>query len=373
MKILVTESSMNWGGQEERTLHECLWLATRGHEIRIVGNADSALLQRASSEGLSTAQAPLRFAASPRGLGKIWREVTRFGPDVVNCHSQRDAWMCVPTRLAGVPVVRTQNISLPDRLSLERKWFYRNGCDHVIAGSSFIAQQLAEVVSPRTGVTVIGEGVNCEVFHPANNGTSFREQWNISPNTLLFGVVGTLLGEKGQALFLRAALLAWKANPDLRFVLVGEGARKNSTEETLRAYVAREFPKGDKCPIIFAGFQSDMPSVMAALDVLVVSSKRDAQTLVIPQAFATGKAVLGSKIGGIPDLIQHEKNGLLFPPNDKKAVVEGMLRLAKDRSLRIRLGNQARRFATEHLQIAGKMRALESVFARVVRNGKKPA
>lgn len=372
MKIIVTESSMNWGGQEERTLRECLWLVTRGHEVKIVANAGSALLGRAAAEGLPTAIAPLRFAASPSGLGKIWQEVTRFQADLLNCHSQRDAWMCLPNRLAGIPIVRTQNTNLPESLSIERAWFYRNGCDHIVAAASSIEQQLIQSakVSPKR-ITIIGEGVDCEEFHPSNNGAEFRRQWGIAPETTLLGVVGMLRGEKGQAVFLRAARLAWKRDPSLRFVLVGEGVRRNSTEQTLRDYVAKSFPAGSECPVVFAGFQKDVPRVMAALDVVVVPSIRDAQTLVIPQAFATGKPVIGSEVGGIPDLVHHEKNGLLFPVRDKQALSESMLRLAGDSSLRKRLGSQARRYAVEHLPIASKLRQLEAVFAKVVQQKRK--
>lgn len=367
LKILVTESSMNWGGQEERTLRECLWLAGRGHDVKLLGNADSAIVERAAAEGVPTATASLRFAASPRGLTKIWQEATRFEADIINCHSQRDSWMCVPTRLSGIPVVRTQNTNLPDKLSIERSWFYRHGCDHIIATAGSIQKQLVDGLKvPKARVTVIGEGVDTEKFHPRHDGVDFRRQWKIAPDAPLFGVVGMLRGEKGQALFLRAALVAWKRNPALRFVLIGEGVRKNSTEENLRAYVAKEFPAAD-CPVIFAGFQKDIPQAMAALDVLVVPSTRDAQTLVIPQAFATGRPVIGSNVGGIPDLVQPEKNGLLFPSRDKAALAESMLRLATDASLRKRLGSQARRFAQEHLQTAGKMRELEAVFTRIAR------
>lgn len=368
MKILVTESSMNWGGQEERTLRECLWLAGRGHEVRLLGNAESALIERATSEGLSTTTARLRFAASARGLTKIWQEAKRFEADLINCHSQRDSWMCVPTRLSGIPVVRTQNTNLPEKLSMERTWFYRHGCDHIVAAASSIQRDLVDGLKiPKNRVTVIGEGVDTEKFHPRYDGSEFRRQWNVPLDSPLFGVVGMLRGEKGQAIFLRAALLAWKSNPALRFVLIGEGVRKNSTEENLRAYVAKEFPAGRECPVIFAGFQKEIPQAMAALDVMVVPSTRDAQTLVIPQAFATGKPVIGSDVGGIPDLVQPEKNGLLFPVRDKKALAASMLRLAGDAPLRKRLGSQARRYALEHLQTSARMRELEAVFTRITR------
>lgn len=364
MKILVTESSMNWGGQEERTLSECKWLIHSGHQVRIMGNADSEIIRHATGQGLDTVTANFRFAASPHGLSAICREASRFSADVINCHSQRDSWMTVPTRFLGKPVVRTQNTSLPERLSVERAWYYRHGCNRIIAASNDIARQITEQARvPRERVSVIGEGVDCERFRDNIDGSAIRAEWGIPNDAPLFGVVGMLRGEKGQSVFIRAAALAWAKNPSIRFVLVGKGVRRNSSESELRELAAQKFSTASQSPLIFAGFETRMPEVMAALDVLVVPSIRDAQTLVIPQAFASGRPVIGTNVGGIPDLVTPDETGLLFPLKDHKTLADLMLQLAADPARRKRMGSNARRFANEQLTMISKFQSFEKILA----------
>ena len=98
-----------------------------------------------------------------------------------------------------------------------------------------------------------------------------------------------------------------------------------------------------------AGYREDISHVMAALDVLVVPSLCEAQTIVIPQAFAAGKPVIASRVGGIPELVRHEESGLLVQPGDDKELAAAMLRLLGEPVLRADLARAGLRLARREL------------------------
>lgn len=93
------------------------------------------------------------------------------------------------------------------------------------------------------------------------------------------------------------------------------------------------------------GFREDIPEVIAALDALVVPSHAEAQSLVIPQAFASAKPVIASAVGGIPELVDDGRNGLLTPPGDATGLAEAMERFVTDPQLRKRLSEAGLRHA----------------------------
>jgi len=119
-----------------------------------------------------------------------------------------------------------------------------------------------------------------------------------------------------------------------------------------------EFAGLSPAPVILTGFRRDIPRIMRALDCLVVPSGQEAQTLVIPQAFATAKPVIASRVGGIPELVTDGENGLLIPPADPANLAEAMLKIATDPALASRLAAEGRRFAERELAVDVKMSQL---------------
>jgi glycosyltransferase involved in cell wall biosynthesis len=113
-----------------------------------------------------------------------------------------------------------------------------------------------------------------------------------------------------------------------------------------------------------------VPVVMRALDVLVVPSTHDAQTLVIPQAFATGKPVIGSRVGGIPELVHQGKNGLLVKPGDVDELVQAMRFFLQHPKASREMGQAGLELARRELSYEVKMRQLQDSYAKAI--GSKP-
>ena len=138
-------------------------------------------------------------------------------------------------------------------------------------------------------------------------------------------------------------------------------------EHECRKRLEKAFPNQPpgEWPILMTGFRRDIPQAVAALDIVVVPSLAEAQSRIIPEAFAMRKAVIGSRVGGIPELIEDEVSGLLVPPKDGAALANAMRRLIDNRELRERLAAGGFRIATEQLALDQMMKKTVMIYESV--------
>lgn len=365
LHILHTESSPNRGGQEERILQECQWLKKHGHRIHLAVRPGSHLHEAARQDGLAVTEVPFHGSLNPGATLTLWRLCRRHRIDLLHTHSSHDAWAAYPLHLLGWPVVRSRNITL-STVGKGRSFIYRHGCRRVIATAETISRQLqSETGLPSSRIDVVGEAVDLDPFNPGNRGLPFRHRFGIPPEAPLFGIVAMLRGEKGHRDFLEAALLTHEQYPNTRFIVVGEPTPGSRVETQLRKRLAQVFSDG-RSPVIMAGFQADIPEVMAALDVLVVPSRAEAQSRVVPQAFAAGRAVIASEVGGLPELVKDGETGLLIPPAKPEALARAMTRLIREPNLRDRLAKRGRTFAERELGLDQLMQKTLEVYRRAL-------
>jgi glycosyltransferase involved in cell wall biosynthesis len=360
-RVLHVESSLNWGGQEQRTVTEVQWLRRAGHEAWIACNPDSELARRYPELCLSV---PLKRSFAPAASARLKALCLRHRVDVLHVHSPKDAWVCAPLHLTvGPPVVRSRQITNPVKPTWSRSIIYRRGCAHVVATSRSIRESLItrNAVEPER-ISTVGEGVDLEVFHPAVDGAPIRREFALPPDAVVFGIVAMIRGEKGHLEFVQAAREVAQRHPQARFLVVGEGIGDRAHEQQVRRLAAELLPDD---VLIFTGFRRDVPAIMAALDVLVVPSLAEAQSLVVPQAFATRRAVIASDVGGLPELVTHEETGLLAPPGRVDALAAAMARLIVDAALRDRLAAAGHRVAVEQLSFGRKMEQTLEIYTRV--------
>lgn len=366
LTILELESSMNWGGQEERLLREMIWFKKHGHRAILACPQSSATFQRAVDAGLDVRPVSMRMNFDLPGFLRLAALVRREKPDIIHTRSSKDAWFGFWFHWFGIPVVRSRHITLAPQIPFGRKLIYRCGSRRLIASAEFIADNMRNVIgiSPER-VDVIGECVDPEEFHPGD-GTAFRNEFGIASDTPLFAVVGMLRGEKGQMTFVRAAREVLRKRPDIRFAVVGGNAKSTRLENNIKDFLKTELPEFSTPPIIMTGFRNDIPAVMRAINCLVVPSLKDAQTLVIPQAFATGKPVIGSRVGGIPELVEDGVNGLLVEPKNYEALAEAMLKIASNPTMAAGLGQAGLNLALQELTADHKMALLLTSYRRAI-------
>jgi glycosyltransferase involved in cell wall biosynthesis len=163
---------------------------------------------------------------------------------------------------------------------------------------------------------------------------------------LAFGIIGQLLEWKGQHVFLEAAKRVFdRCNNCVAVIVGGEPGRSGKQMEYLRDYAAK-LAIADR--VRFTGHRSDVPQVMAELDVVVHASiKPEPFGTVVAEAMAMKRAVIAARNGGMPEYVEDGVNGLLSTPGDAGQLAEAILRLLGDADLRRRMGENGRRTVIE--------------------------
>ena len=354
LTIFHTECGKQWGGQELRTLVEVEAACRDGHRAWAIVNEEGKMAEYARSRGTPHFAISMKSSWDPRGCWQLARLVWKLRPQVICCHNSRDFYLSLPHRLRGVKILRYRHISDRVKSTYARNFAYSRGSHAVVATAEFIKNQLVEHngINPDR-IRVVGEGVDLERFGRHLDGGAKRREFGWGEEHFVVGQVGMIRGDKGYDVFLRAAAKAIKIRPEMRFLCVGGPTRDGSYMRQMQA-LSMELGLQDK--VTFTGWREDVDSIMAALDLLVLASTGvEGQSRVIPEAFALGKPVIGTRLGGIPELVLHEETGLLVPPGDDKALAAAVVRMAEDGGLRKRCAESGHKLALEKLDIRKRM------------------
>ena len=343
--IAHSECSLGWGGQEIRVFTEMLAMRARGHRLLLFAPVESVIYGKAASAGLAVHPMTDAKPAYPLTITRLALALRKERVRIVNTHSSSDGWIAgLAARLAGIPMlIRSRHIEVeyPSRF-LSRVAFHRLP-HHVLTTSRRISARLIQNLglSPEK-VTCLPTGIDLEKFHPGVQGR-LREELNLDTSVPLVGMVSVLRSWKGHPYFLEAAAEILRQKRRVHFVIAGDGPG--------RVWLEGRLEQPDlKSHVTWLGHREDVPNILASLDLLVLpSTGHEGIPQIILQAQAMGKAVVGTTVGGIPEVVSHQQTGWLVPPMESKPLAQSILLLLDNPALRKRLGEQASaQVAREH-------------------------
>jgi glycosyltransferase involved in cell wall biosynthesis len=193
------------------------------------------------------------------------------------------------------------------------------------------------------------------VVVPAPSGNDVRAELGIHADAEVVGAIAVLRPEKALDVLVEAAALLAREFPRLRVLIAGGGP-----EETRLRSLVRDRDLGGTVSLL--GLRSDVPDVLAALDVVVLSSDREGTPLALMEAMGAGKPIVATRVGGVPDLVEDGVHGLLVPPRDPRALADAVARLLRDPRLRSRLGDRARERQRSEFDIHVVVQRVEALY-----------
>ena len=193
-------------------------------------------------------------------------------------------------------------------------------------------------------VKVIRNMIEVNRFANVENAINYRRQWGVNDNTVLITVVGYLEKIKGHKYLLQALPNIVKHHPNILVALVGDGELRKQFENQVR-----ESNMGDK--VLFAGWQQDIPSILAASDILVLPSLSEGLPFVVPEAMAAGLPVIATKVGGIPEAVIEGKTGFLVDPASALGLEQALVRMLDDRNLMRDMGARGKQRAFHEFNV----------------------
>lgn len=345
MKILHTEWSQGWGGQEIRILAESLAVTQRGHTVAIACRTDSQLYERARAAEIPVYPVAFKHTLDIGSVLTVKKIARREGFDLIHTHSSIDSWVGgFAGKLGGIPVVRSRHLTSPVKPRANNRYLYNKLPHSVITSGETIAQHLIkDLQTPERQVVSIPAGADHERFHPEVSTDGLAEDLGLKPSHTVVGIVAVLRSWKGHKVLLDAFARLAPNNDALRLLIVGDGP----TREVLKERVA-ELKLEER--VIFTGHRDDVPNLMKLMDVFVLPSlKNEATSQVLPQAMLVGIPCIASDAGGLPEIVRDGETGLLVSAGESEPLAEAIKKLCDDRELAQALASKAREKALEHL------------------------
>lgn len=283
--------------------------------------------------------------------------VSAGGIDLLHAHLPRAHVLAgIVGRLTGKPVLATIHSRHMEMLDLEA---------HRATGShlSVVCQQS---YSHAMGLGVSAGHLSCEpngvdtrVFAPGpRSDNALRAALGLPAEAVLVGFVGRLSPEKGPEVFIRAAQILCSRPSLVHCVVVGEGPMAAELVDQ----VARA---GLKKRVHFLGVRHDMPAVYRELDVVVSSSHSEAMPLALMEAMASALPVIATRVGGVPDLVEHEQTGWLVAPGDAEDIAGRCGMLTADAAMRRGMGERGRQRIAERFDLAAGVERMGQLFSRL--------
>ena len=363
LRILHTESSHGWGGQEIRILTEARGMQDRGHEVMIATTGNAELLPAAAKLGLRTAVLPMRRKGIRELLGvRAWLAANHRRFDVINTHSSTDSWLVALSRatIPGCPpILRTRHVSTAVNTNFTTRWLYCNATAHIVVTGEALRRQLHEQNGyPLSHMTSIRTGIDLDRFRPLDKG-EMRRLLGV-PDKSVIGILATLRDWKGHDYLLDAMVVLRPRFPDLFLLIVGDGPRRAHLERRTDELGLRDIVR-------FAGNQDNVPQWLATMDLFALPSYgEEGVPQAIMQAMACGLPVISTRVGAIAEAVVADQTGLLIPTRDSTALAAAISDLLQDPAKRQRFSAAAVVYARASFGIDQMLDRMETAFRLVI-------
>jgi glycosyltransferase involved in cell wall biosynthesis len=328
MRILHTECSRGWGGQELRILVEARGMIGRGHDVWLAAPPESCIAKAANARGLPVVPVGWRRPWGAADIPALRRTIRRLSIEVLNTHSSWDAWIGgLAGRLAGIGVriVRTRHLSTPIPRSRSSGLLYTRLADHVVTTGEAIRRQMIEANGfPAERITSVVTGVDAASFRPTREAAAVRQALGIAGSAPVVGTVSTIRSWKGH-LDLLEAIASLRSRRDVRGLLVGDGPYADVVRSRLHELRLED-------AVVMPGQREDVADMLSAMDVFAFpSTANEGVPQAVLQAMALRRPVVASRVGGIPEVVRDEETGVLVSARDPAALAQGISRVIEDR------------------------------------------
>jgi glycosyltransferase involved in cell wall biosynthesis len=394
VKTLRVIARLNVGGPARHVVIVDRGLSGRGHDTHLVHGSlapfEASLEHLAAESGLRTTQIrELGRRISPisdlRAFAQLLRLVFREAPDVVHTHTAKAgtvgrlaAWLfnCTRPRQRRCLVVHTFH-------------------GHVLHGyfrpAANVAVRLAErtlaritdrivTISPaqrddivtrfriapaaRTAIVPLGLALE-PLARLDTRAPHLRRQFGIPEQALVVGYVGRFVAIKDLPTLIRAFARVATARPEAVLLLAGDGPLRAEIDALIASLALT--PR-----VRLVGWVEEVAPLHATIDICVLSSLNEGTPVALIEAMAAAKPVVATRVGGVADIVEHERTGLLVPPGNPDALADGIVRLAADPAERSRMGAAGREAVVARFSPERLVDDLEALYTRALAEKRRP-
>lgn len=344
IRVLTVITRLELGGAQRVALHTAATLDRAAFEAGLAWGPGDALDEVAERiAGVTRYPVPsLVRPVSPvndlRALSRLYRTIRDFRPDIVHTHSSKAGVLGrLAARRAAVPVVvhTVHGFGFtPLQSPAKRAVFFAaervaaRWTDHFVAVSQRNLDRGVELGLWRPSeASVIRAGIDLDRFRRLGDGGATRRELGIPDGVPVVTQIGNFKPQKAPLDFIRAAAAVSARLPETRFVMVGDGPLRPAAEA-----LAAELGLAGR--LIFAGWWNDVPGLLAATTVSVLSSRHEGLPCAIVESLAAGVPVVATAVDGTPEVVTPGVNGELVPPAEPDSLAAAILAILTDESRR---------------------------------------
>ncbi len=318
LKILHTEWSDGWGGQEIRIINEMLAIRDNHIEVYLACREHAKIKQKALEHNFKVFSLPFKGSYDLQTILKLKKIIQENNIDIINTHSGKDTWVGgLAAKLTRIKFIRTRHLS--NTINPSRFNFINELADFIFTTGESVKETMIKRnrINPQKIIS-IPTGIDVTIFEPMNyNRMNERNALGIQKGEIAIGIIAVLRKFKRHDLFLQAASELVKKYSNLKFIIAGDGPQK----ERLHTLVQKlHLEKNVK----FLGHVDEPAKVLSALDIFALTSdSNEGVPQSVMQALLMKKNVIATNSGSTSDLY-HNNNFLLIDTNSLVDIVTAM-------------------------------------------------
>jgi len=309
IKVLHTEWSDGWGGQEIRIITEMKILRQKGIELYLATRPHAKIKQKAIKEGFRVFDIPFKGNFDFNSVFKLIKIIKKNHIDIVNTHSGKDTWVGgIAAKLSGVKFIRTRHLSNP--INPSRTNFINELADFIITTGEGVKKSMIKNnrIKPQKIIS-IPTGVDEKIFDPDKyDKIEMRKKYNISLDKTVVGILAVLRSFKRHDIFLNIA----KHFEDIEFIIGGEGPKRKSIENIIKNLKLKN--------VKMLGHIDKPAEFLSAIDIqLLTSDSNEGVPQSLIQGLLMNKDIIASDVGSVIDL-KNNNNMVLVKPDEKEFI-----------------------------------------------------
>ncbi len=333
MKVLHITSPKTWRGGEQQLIYLAEELKVLGIEQVIMCPFNSRVHKYCLKHHFPHVTYYKGFSANPMVAFRVTHVCKRSNIDLVHVHDSHAHNFAVLSSVLttnNIPIIVSRRVDFAIQGTSMSLFKYNHpNIKKIVCVSNAIRHIMATSVEDDSKLTVVHSGIDLKRFEDVEVGTSLREEFNIPKDHALVGNIAALAPHKDYITFIRTAKRMIASGVKVRFIAIGEGPSRKEIEEEIAS-------AGMEAHIHLAGFRDNVPALLRELDVFLITSSTEGLGTSILDAIASGTPVVATAAGGIVEIIDHEKNGLLCKVGSEEELSAAVKRMLEDEELRER-------------------------------------
>jgi len=358
MKVMHVEAGLHLYGGAQQVLYLLAGLHERGVRNILVCAQGSEIAGQAMPYA-EVITLPMQGDADIGLIVRLRRLIAAHRPDLVHLHSRRGADVLggLAARLAAVPCVLSRRVDNPE----PRPWValkYRLFA-HVVTISEGIRQVLLSEGLAAHRVSCVHSAVDQQAWQQPCDRAAFLREFGLPDDVPVAGMLAQFIPRKGHRHLLAALPEVLRQHPDLQVLLFGKGPLLPEVRSAIAA-------QGLDGQVHLAGFRPDLARWLGCLDLVVHPADMEGLGVSLLQAAAAGVPIIAARAGGMPEVVEDGRNGLLIAPGDVTALAGAMRRLLGDPALRTEMGRHGRARIDAHFSLPAMVEGNLAVYRRVL-------